>query len=270
MESNPVAVDGVLYTTNAPLGAGVRDRRGDRTHIWEYPLVRRRDAAQRDGLHPRRRRPAPGRRGRRGPGLQRPPGRPPRRARPDRPAARSGRPPSARTRTTRRSPAPRSTSAAWSSSVTARATAAATARRCRPSGPRTAPASGAGARSRGPDSPGTRPGRTTARAATAARSTVAARSGSPRSSTRTRGELIVGTGNPEPWNSRGPGHEPLHRLDRRARPLHGPAEVVLPAGPPRPVGLRPAEQRRHVRRQVQGRTARWSRVPPLPTSTRSA
>ena len=36
-------------------------------------------------------------------------------------------------------------------------------------------------------------------------------------------------------------------------PLHGSAEVVLPAGAPRPVGLRPAEQRRHVRRQVQGR-----------------
>ena len=83
-------------------------------------------------------------------------------------------------------------------------------------------------------------------------------------------ELIVGTGNPEPWNSRGPGHEPLHRLDRRAQPLHGSAEVVLPAGAPRPVGLRPAEQRRHVRRQRSRSTARWSSALPSPTSTRSA
>ena len=63
----------------------------------------------------------------------------------------------------------------------------------------------AGARSRRPVSPATRPGRTTARAATAARSTAAARSGSPRSSTPPAHLVVVGTGNPEPWNSRGPG-----------------------------------------------------------------
>ena len=49
-----------------------------------------------------------------------------------------------------------------------------------------------------------------------------------------------------------PGQEPLDRLDRRAQPLHRTARVGLPDHPSRHVGLRPAEQRRHVRRAVQG------------------
>ena len=67
-----------------------------------------------------------------------------------------------------------------------------------------------------------------------------------------RGLAIFGTGNPNPWNSRGPGQEPLDGLDRRAEPLHRSARLGLPDRPPRPLGRGPAEQRRHVRRQVQG------------------
>ena len=89
--------------------------------------------------------------------------------------------------------------------MTARATAAATARRSRPSGPRTARASGAGARSRRPVSPATGPGRTTARAVTAARLYGGGSFWESPIVDTARHLLIVGTGNPEPWNSRGPG-----------------------------------------------------------------
>ena len=64
-----------------------------------------------------------------------------------------------------------------------------------------------------------------------------------------------------------PGHEPLHRLDRGAEPLHGPARLVLPDDPPRPVGRRPAEQRRHVHREVQDQGQDGRRVRASPTST---
>ena len=62
---------------------------------------------------------------------------------------------------------------------------------------------------------------------------------------------IFGTGNPVPWNSRGPGTnlytDSIVALER----LHRPAGLGLPDDAPRPVGLGPAEQRRHVRRRVQ-------------------
>ena len=57
------------------------------------------------------------------------------------------------------------------------------------------------------------------------------------------------------------GHEPLHRLDRGAEPLHGQPGLVLPDDPSRPVGLRPAEQRRHVQRPSTRSRARRCRAP---------
>ena len=206
MESNPVAVDGVLYTTNAPLGAVFAIDAATGAQIWKWTPSYAGEILNNGSIF------TPGSGGRRpgvavGEGLVfvgLPDGRivatqPGHRER------RCGRAPWGRTSTMRRARAPRSTSTAWSSPVTARATAAATAPPSRPSGPRTARASGPGARSRRPGKPGTAPGQTTARAATAARSTAAARSGSPRSSTLPGTCSIVGTGNPEPWNSRGPG-----------------------------------------------------------------
>ncbi len=56
--------------------------------------------------------------------------------------------------------------------------------------------------------------------------------------------VIYGTGNPVPWNSRGPGADlytdSLVALERQ----HGPAQVVLPDRPPRPLGLGPARTSR--------------------------
>ena len=205
MESNPVAVDGVLYTINAPLGQVFAIDAATGNMIWKYTPSYAGEVLNNGAPF------SPGSGGRL-PGVAvgegkvffgLPDGRLSRSTRS--PARRSGRPPSARTRTTRRSPTPRSTSTAWFSSVTARATAAATARRSRPSGPRTAHALDVEPDPVARSARATRPGRTTARAGTAAPSTAAARSGSPRSSTPSASMLIVGTGNPEPWNSRGPG-----------------------------------------------------------------
>ena len=49
------------------------------------------------------------------------------------------------------------------------------------------------------------------------------------------------------------GHEPLHGFDRRSEPLHRPAQVVLPDGPPRRVGLGPAEQHDRLRTKYKGK-----------------
>ena len=89
--------------------------------------------------------------------------------------------------------------------MTARATAAATARRSRPSGPRTAHASGRGARSRRPGQPGYKTWTNDGKGGNG--STLYGGGSfweSPVVDT-SRSLLIVGTGNPEPWNSRGPG-----------------------------------------------------------------
>ena len=187
-------------------GPGLRDRRGDRRdHLELDALVRRRGPEQRGAVHARQRWPHAGRRSRRGQGLLRA-SRTAASSRSTRsPASRSGRPRSGRTRTTRRSPAPRSTSTAWSSPVTARATAAATARRSRPSGPRTARASGPGAPIPSPGQPGYKTWTNNGKGGNG--STLYGGGSfweSPIVDTN-RNMLIVGTGNPEPWNSRGPG-----------------------------------------------------------------
>ena len=79
MESNPVAVDGVLYTIERSARPGLRDRRGDRQHHLEYTPsyageILNNGRAFSPGSGGRR----AGRRGRRGQGLLRPSGRPPR------------------------------------------------------------------------------------------------------------------------------------------------------------------------------------------------
>ena len=77
LESNPVAVDGVLYTIARSARQGLRDRRGDRQrHLDLHALVRGRDPQQRPPVHPGQRRASAGRRSRRGQGLLRPAGRP--------------------------------------------------------------------------------------------------------------------------------------------------------------------------------------------------
>ena len=76
---------------------------------------------------------------------------------------------------------------------------------------------------------------------------------------------IFGTGNPEPWNSRGPGTN-LYTDSIVALNLYtGQLVWYYQTGAPRPVGLGPAEQRRHVHRQVQGQRQDGQRVRPSPT-----
>ena len=282
MESNPVAVDGVLYTTNAPLGAGLRDRRGDRrTDLELDAVVRRRDPEQRVASS----RPAAAAAAQASRSARAWSSTAFRTAASSRstrsPASRCGRPPSARTRTTRRSRAPRSTSTAWSSPVTARATAAATARRSRPSGPRTARASGAGARSRRPVSPATSTWTNNGKGGNG--STLYGGGSfweSPLVDTA-RHLIVVGTGNPEPWNSRGPGEnlytDSIVGLDLYTGQMkwyfqqvhHDMWDSDLPNNGVMFDGKFKVTTKVKVKGKVKTRT-KPSPVPPSPTSTRSA
>ena len=115
-------------------------------------------------------------------------------------------------------------------------------------------------------SPATRRGPRTPPATPTTARTAAARCGSHRSSTRSS----TSRSSARATRCRGTAaarDEPLHRLDRRAQPLHGSAGLVLPDDPPRPVGRRPAEQRRHVHGEVQDQGQDGHRVPASPTST---
>ena len=62
---------------------------------------------------------------------------------------------------------------------------------------------------------------------------------------------IFGTGNPVPWNSRGPGTNLYTDSIVALNVYTGQLVWALPDGAPRPVGLGPAEQRRPLRTDVQ-------------------
>ena len=82
MESNPVAIDGVLYTTNAPLGEVWAIDAKTGAQIWKYtPSYAGENPEQRPAVQPRQRWPQGRRRGRRGQGLRRPSRRSPHRTR---------------------------------------------------------------------------------------------------------------------------------------------------------------------------------------------
>ena len=226
MESNPVAVDGVLYTTNAPLGQvfAIDAATGDIIWTWT-PSFAGETLNNGSAVQPRQRRSPPGVAVGEGlvfDGL--PDGRLSR--------STSHRPAVWETsvgsyKTTRRSRAPRSTSTAWSSPATARATAVATARRSRPSGRER--------RTHLEWSPIPSPGQ-------AGYSTWTNNGKGGNGSTLYGGGAfwespivdptlnlsIFGTGNPEPWNSRGPGKNLYTDSIVGTQPLHGSAGVVLP------------------------------------------
>ena len=185
MESNPVAIDGVLYTTNAPLGQTFAIDAATGHIIWEYtPSYAGETLPNGTAVHAGQRRPASGVAVARGQGLPRPPdgrlvalnqmhgsqvwentvgsyktG-----------AADLQRPDLRRRLGHRRGLAP--------------ATAVAAARSLRPSGPTTAPASGAWTRFRRRAARDTSTWLNNGKEGTAARTSAAARSGSRRSSTR--------------------------------------------------------------------------------------